>query len=483
MVRTMNRRDWLKHTALATGGLTCNLNLNESVLRLLAYSGQLNKQDFGSDFKWGIATAAFQTEGAWNENGRTASIWDTFAQNPKNVKDRSNAKIATDFYHRYSTDLQIVKQLNFGIFRFSLAWTRILPNGTGEVNQVGIDYYNRLIDTCLELNLEPWITLYHWDLPQVLQDKGGWENREILNWFGEYCTVCAKAFGDRVKHWIVLNEPMSFVGLGYGAGYHAPGKRGLKNFLSAAHHATLCQAEGTRIVRTLVPDAEVGSAFSCSYISPKTDTKLHSQSSIRIDALMNRLFIEPSLGLGYPIDRMPQLKMIEKYMKQGDEQKMVVDFDFIGVQNYFRIVTKFSPFIPVLFAREIPAYKRDVPVNTMKMEVFPEGIYYMLKQFGSYKGIKKLIVTENGTCCDDKLIDGKVADVERITFFENYLAQVLRAKHEGVNVTGYFVWTLTDNFEWAEGYKARFGLVYTDFDTLNRTIKNSGYWFKDFLQQ
>jgi beta-glucosidase len=440
-----------------------------------------SRVDFGNDFTWGVATAAFQTEGAWNLDGKGESVWDRFTHAKGKIKTGDHANVATDFYHRYEQDIDLVKLMGFDSFRFSIAWPRLLPSGTGHINSQGIDFYHRVIDYCLENNITPWITLYHWDLPQVLQDKGGWTNRDIIGWFTEYTDLVTREYGDKVRNWMVLNEPMAFTGLGYMAGYHAPGVKGLDSFLSAAHHTTMCQAEGGRVVRYNVPDANIGTTYSCSHVDPIDKLPWNVDAANRMDAVFNRLYVEPGLGLGYPTKAVPILRRIEKFMKTGDEEKLPFEFDFIGIQNYFRIVSKYSLFSLGLFAKEVPAAKRNVEMNSMNFEIFPEGIYHMLKRFGSYEGIKKLVVTENGVCLPDQLSNGAVNDFRRIKFFEEYLLQVLRAKKEGIDVDGYFVWTLTDNFEWSEGYDPRFGLVHVDYETQQRTVKDSGWWWKELL--
>lgn len=293
---------------------------------------QLSVTDFGENFIWGTATAAYQIEGAVNDDGRGPSIWDTFSKKPGKIKNNDHADVACDFYNLYESDLELVKKLGFTDFRFSVSWSRILPDGTGQKNQKGIDFYNRLIDKCLEMKITPWITLYHWDLPQALENRGGWKNRDIINWFSDYTKLCTLEFGDRVRNWIVLNEPMAVAGLGYTTGLHAPGKKGIWNFLPVVHHLAMCQAEGGRIIRNHVPDAYIGTALSCSFVKPFTRNPKDILAAKRADAVMNRLFIEPVLGLGYPTDAFPFLSGIQKYMLPGDDKKLEFDFDFIGLQ-------------------------------------------------------------------------------------------------------------------------------------------------------
>ena len=373
-----------------------------------------------------------------------------------------------------------MSHLNIPNFRFSLSWSRIIPNGIGPVNPKGIDFYNRVIDFCLDLGIEPWITLYHWDLPYELEKKGGWTNREIVNWFSEYVELCVKKFGDRVKHWMILNEPMVFTGAGYFLGIHAPGKKGLNNFLAAAHHAALCQAEGGRIIRSLQSNAKVGTTFSCSLIQPYRPIEKDIVAAKRVDTLLNRLFVEPLAGLGYPVKDLKLLHRLEPFVKDGDEAKLPFNMDFIGIQNYTREMVAWSYFTPFIWAKIVKANKRNVESTVMNWEVYPECIYEMLTKFSTYP-FKEIIVTENGAAFPDEVINGVVNDEERQLYLQQHIEQVLRAKKEGVNVNGYFVWSFTDNFEWAEGYHPRFGLVYIDFATQKRIVKSSGYWYSNLL--
>lgn len=438
--------------------------------------------DFGTDFKWGVATAAYQIEGAHTIDGKSPSIWDTFSHKKGTIKTGENGDIACDFYHSYEKDLDLLKSLNMTVFRFSIAWSRILPNGSGTPNQSGLDFYHRVIDACLARGIEPWITLYHWDLPQILQDKGGWKNRDAVVWFSEYTNLLTKTYGEKVKNWMVFNEPSAFTALGYLIGYHAPGLKGLKNYLPTVHHVCLCQAEGGRIIRKNVANANIGTTFSCSQVDVFKSEERDGNTANRWDVLLNRLFIEPALGMGYPTESLPILRKLNKYIQPGDLEKLQFDFDFIGVQNYTREVVKANTFIPYMKGLEIKPVKRDAKeITEMGWEVYPEGIYKILKQFAAYPGVKKIFVTENGCAFPDEVVNGKVKDTKRIDFYQRYLKEVLRAKKDGVNIGGYFSWTLLDNFEWSEGFKPRFGLVHVDFKTQKRIIKDSGYWFRDFL--
>jgi beta-glucosidase len=442
----------------------------------------IKRADFGESFSWGVSTAAYQVEGAHDVDGKGLSIWDEFVSRRGKIYQGHHGNIACDFYNRFPDDLKLISQLNIPNHRFSLSWSRIIPEGTGRVSRKGIDFYNRLIDQSLALNIEPWVTLYHWDLPHSLHLEGGWTNRDVIGWFSNYVAVCAHHFGDRVKHWMVLNEPMVFTGAGYFLGVHAPGKKGIRNFLAAVHHATLAQAEGGRVMRQLQPHAKIGTTFSCSHIEPYRQTIKDYKAANQVDALLNRTFIEPLLGMGYPTDDLKILKRIEQFTRQDDEANMKFNMDFIGIQNYTRELVKYNPFNPFIAARIVKASERNVPLKTtMNWEVYPESIYHMLKKFAAYPEVKKLIVTENGAAFPDTFMDGKVEDKLRVNFMQDHIAEVLRAKQEGVNVQGYFIWTLLDNFEWAEGYLPTFGLIHINRSTLERTIKSSGYWYRDFL--
>lgn len=432
-------------------------------------------------FAWGVSSAAYQIEGAYFKDGKGLSIWDDFTRRKGKIYLSQNADTSCDFYHKYYQDLALMRRMNILHYRFSISWPRIFPSGTGSANKAGVDFYNRVIDFCLELNIEPWITLYHWDLPLALERKGGWTNREIVGWFCDYVDFCVATFGDRVRRWMVLNEPMVFTGAGYFLGIHAPGRKGMQPFLQAMHHAALCQAEGARVIKAARSSASVGTTFSCSHVDASSTLKNDQLAAERIDALLNRVFIEPLLGLGYPYRDLKILQRVESVMKDGDEAKLAFDMDFIGLQNYTREIVAHSYLTPYIQARIISARERNVPHTLMNWEVYPESIYLILQKFSRYNNIPPLIITENGAAFEDLVTAGEVHDQERMQYLIQHIGQVLRAKEEGVQVDGYFVWTFTDNFEWAEGYRPRFGLVHVDFNTQKRTIKSSGFWYSQFI--
>ncbi|WP_113638643.1 GH1 family beta-glucosidase [Nubsella zeaxanthinifaciens] len=444
----------------------------------------MQSSDFGNDFLWGVATAAAQIEGAANDYGKGPSIWDTFSKRTGKIKKGHQPTLACDFYHRYLEDIALVKTLGFKVFRFSIAWARIFPLGHGSINPEGVAFYHRVIDECLMQDLVPMVTLYHWDLPEALSKEGGWTAFGINSWFNEYVTFCAKEYGDKVKQWIVINEPFGFTSLGYMLGVHAPGQTGVNNFFDAALHTAIAQADGAKILRAEVSSAVIGTAFSCSEVVPYTQSAQDLLAAKRTDALMNRFFFEPVLGLGFPTSDWEVLeKFAISHSTWRHQERMKFDFDFIGLQNYFPLVIRYNAFIPILQAWEAKAKNRKVPHTAMGWEINADSFYRIIKQFASYPQVKSIMVTENGAAFHDKVIDGKIDDRERIEYFEAYLSAMLKAKNEGINITGYLAWTLMDNFEWAEGYQARFGLVHNDFKTQQRTIKQSGYWWQQFLSK
>lgn len=439
----------------------------------------VKRSDFGKDFLWGAATASYQIEGAHNIDGKGESIWDRFSHTKAKIKDGSTGDVACDHYHRFQEDLNLMKEIGLPLYRFSLSWPRILPTGSGAKNQKGIDFYHRLIDGCLESGIEPAITQYHWDLPQAIEDKGGWTNRDSVSYFAEYVDLITREYGSKIKRWMILNEPTAFTTLGYMLGEHAPGRKGLTSYIPAVHHVALAQSEGGRITRSNCSTAEIGTTFSCSHV--ESTGEFSEKAAARYDYILNRIFVELSLGLGYDSETLPIINRVEKYIQNDDMNKMKFDFDFIGIQNYSREVIRWSPFIPYVWGQMLPASKRASKTTDMGWEVYPEGLYHLLKKFNAYSGVKKIYVTENGAAFPDIIENGRVHDSDRTQFIQDYLAQVLRAKNEGVNVQGYIIWSFTDNFEWAEGLRPRFGLVHVDYETQKRTLKDSALWYKNFL--
>ncbi len=435
-----------------------------------------------ADFLWGAATSAYQIEGAHNADGKSDSIWDTFTRRRGKIRNRETGNIACDHYNRMPDDVALMKKLGLQAYRFSLSWPRIFPHDSGAINSRGMDFYDRLVDHLLEAGIRPFITLYHWDLPQYLEDKGGWTNRETVSRFADYTSACARALGDRVKDFIVFNEPMIFLSLGYLLGIHAPGRRGFKNFFSSSHHVLLAQAEGAAALRGAVRDAQIGTTISATAVYPATASPLDARAAERFDTFYNTFYLEPVLTGKYPTEHFPVLKKFERYIRPGDMEKIRYDFDFWGLNTYTRKQVRYSRFIPYIRWRELknPPGSKE---TAMRWEIYPEGIYDLLKKYAGYEGIKKLYITENGAAFHDQLVAGRVVDPYRIDYLRDYTAQVIRARAEGVPVAGYFAWSLFDNFEWAEGYHARFGLIYVDYLTQRRYIKDSGYWYRDQIKQ
>lgn len=444
---------------------------------------ELTKADFGTDFTWGVAHASYQVEGAWDADGKGPSIWDTFTHGGGRVRNRDTGDVACDFYHRYDDDTALVHELGFDAQRFSISWPRVLPNGTGRVEERGLDFYDRVVDACLERGVQPWVTLYHWDLPQALQDRGGWANRSIVGWFEDYVGIVADRLGDRVKDWMVFNEPCSFLVVGHLLGYHAPGTRSLRKYLAGTHHVNLAQAAAARVLRSKVADANVGTTHIVSPMITKGDSERERRARASLDVIANRIFWEPNMGLGYPVDDAPLIAGVDRYRRAGDDEAIRVDWDFVGVQYYTRTRVLGLP-VPKL--RGVPLPRRDFrtyEITAMGWEVQPDGLYESLERWHAYGVAPKLIVTENGAAFPDRLVDGQVHDPRRVAFYEAHLAEVRRAVDDGIPVSGYFCWSLMDNFEWAEGYDPRFGIVHVDFATQQRTVKDSGRWFQRFLAE
>ncbi len=354
------------------------------------------------------------------------------------------------------------------------------PSAGGAENTRGSDFYSRLTDKLLAAGIRPFVTLYHWDLPQYLENSGGWTNRDTIRRFEDFAEIVSRRLGDRVKDFIIFNEPMIFLSLGNLLGLHAPGRRSLKGFFAASHHVLLAQAAAARVVRATCPQAEIGTTISATAAYAASDRPRDILAASRFDTLFNTFYLEPVLGRGYPTQHFPALRKIEKHIRSGDMESLQFDFDFWGLNTYTRKRVKYSRMVPYVHWREL---KNDPAVSetAMRWEIFPQGIYDLLKKYGSYKEIRKLYITENGAAFHDQVVAGRVADNYRIDYLRSYLTAVLKAKQEGVNIAGYFAWSLLDNFEWAEGYHARFGLTHVDYLTQKRTIKDSGYWYSRFI--
>lgn len=437
-------------------------------------------RELGEDFVWGVATASYQIEGSVDADGKGPSIWDTFTHRPGTIADGTTGDEATDSYRRYPEDIDLAASMGFDAYRFSLSWPRIQPDGR-RLNQKGLDHYRRVIESCLAAGVEPWVTLYHWDLPQALEDEGGWANRDIVQIFADYVGVVGEALGDLVTHWMIFNEALSFTMLGYMLGEHAPGRRGLGGFLPAVHHSNLATAAGAQSLRAVSPGAVVGTtAYLTAALGDGPGPRLAARAQRAANALLNRTFLEPGLGMGYPQKDAPLLRMMHRYIREGDLEACEVDLDFLGVQYYTRLRAPFRP-IPGLWT--IPEFGDDPALDKTSMgwEIRPEGLGMVLDMVHAYDRYPRIVVTEGGASFDDVLRAGRVHDSARIAYYRLHLAEVLAARQRGVPVDGYFCWSLMDNFEWAAGLEPRFGLVYVDYETQERTIKDSGFWFAEQL--
>lgn len=436
----------------------------------------MSLRDFGDEFVWGVATAAYQIEGSPEADGKGPSIWDRFSHRPGTIADGSTGDVATDSYRRFPEDVALVGAMGFDAYRFSLSWPRIQPDGR-TVNRKGLDHYQRVVDSCLGAGVEPWITVYHWDLPQALEDRGGWTNRDIVEVFADYVGLVGQVLGDRVRNWMIFNEPLSFTMLGYLLGEHAPGRLGLNNYLPAMHHVNLATAQGVRAMRAADPDGIVGTThYLTAPIGTGPGPLLAQRAERAANALLNRSFLEPGLGLGYPSDDAPILRMMRRYMRDGDVEACRTDLDFLGVQYYTRLRAPFRP-IPGLWTIPVMGDDPDLDKTSLGWEIRPEGLGLVLDMVHAYDRYPRIVVTEGGASFDDVPSGGRIHDDRRIAYYESHLAQVRAAIDRGIPVDGYFCWSLMDNFEWTEGLRARFGLVHVDFQTQHRTIKDSGYWF------
>ncbi len=435
--------------------------------------------EFPPGFVWGCATSAHQIEGAWDEDGKGESIWDRFAHTPGHINTGETGDVACDHYHRYKEDVALMKELGLNAYRFSISWPRIFPTGKGPINAKGLDFYNRLVDELLAAGIIPFPTLFHWDLPQSLQDEGGWGNRETAGRFAEYCVAVVDHLGDRVKRWLIFNEPWVFTILGHMWGIHAPGLRDPALALRTTHVANLAQGMAARAMRATGKVEALGSAFNMTWMYPATDSPEDRAAAERMHAFTNIWFLEPALHGRYP-DAYPAGMAPDRLRIQpGDMEAVKADFDFIGINLYTREMVADNPSDPNLGARVV--HLPDVERTEFHWEVYPEALHdAIVRTWNEYR--LPIYVTENGCSYGDAPDEnGVINDDRRISYYQRYIAQVGRAIQEGADVRGYYSWTLTDNFEWAEGFRQRFGLIWLDVPSQRRTIKKSGYWYRDLI--
>jgi beta-glucosidase len=434
---------------------------------------------FPPDFVWGAATASYQIEGAANDDGRSESIWDRFCRTPGKVRNGDTGDIACDHYHLYKEDIGLMRTLGLQGYRFSIAWPRILPSGRGSVDARGLDFYDRLVDELLASGIQPYATLYHWDLPQVLEDQGGWTHRAIVDAFAEYADALVRRLGDRVRYWITQNEPWVAAWLGYGWGIHAPGRTGERGALAASHNLLLSHGRAVEVIRRECPGAQVGITLNLAPAHPASDSEEDQEAARTMDGINNRWFLDPVFRGEYPADTVDALAEYMPDIRAGDMQTIAAPIDFLGVNYYNRQIVRASP------ETGHPMHVRPEggSFTDMNWEVYPEAFYEILTRVQRDYAPGRTFVTENGAAYDDvRLHDGSIRDPERQAYLEQHLLACSRAIRDGVPLAGYFVWSLLDNFEWAYGYQKRFGLVYVDYPTQERIPKSSFEWYRRFIQ-
>ena len=438
---------------------------------------------FPKDFLFGTATAAYQVEGAWNEDGKGESIWDRFSHSGTHcITNDQTADVIIDHYHLYEKDFDILKDLNTNAYRFSISWARIFPHGKGEVNQKGIDFYNRFIDAMIARGITPSATLFHWDLPAELQALGGWANREIVKWFTDYARVCFENFGDRVKLWFTLNEPMVFTHKGYWLGIVPPNGRDCQLGLDSAHNALLAHGETVKLFRSLNLDGKIGIALDMLPKFPATEKFEDVEIAKTFNAVTTSYFYDAIIKGEYPeraLKWFAERKASPKIL-DGDMQTISQKLDFIGINYYLNMYVTYKKGLGIYEIEQVfrDGYKR----NVLDWEIDPDGMYEFLKGLATETGLP-IVITENGTTANEELVDGKVHDDGRIEYLSAYLGAVKRAVDDGVPIKGYFLWTAFDNFEWNHGTSLRHGIVYVDFDTQERIVKDSGKWYRDYIKK
>ena len=427
-----------------------------------------SEHSFPPGFAWGAATAAYQIEGAVHEDGRAESIWDRFAHTPGRVANGDTGDVACDHYHRYRSDVALMAELGLDAYRFSVAWPRVMPDGTGRVNAAGLDFYDRLVDELLAVGIAPHLTLYHWDLPQVLEDRGGWTSRATAEAFAAYADVVARRLGDRVAAIATLNEPWCRAHLGYRLGIHAPGRTEPGVVYGAGHHLLVAHALATRAVRAAAPGTPVGIVVNLEPKRPATSHPLDLEAAGVAHDQYNRWFLDPVMGLGYPEDGRRESGWDGAEVRPGDMALIATPVDFVGINYYTSRIVR-SPLLP-------PVEPAPAEVTAMGWEVDPAGLTEILEFVRSRTGDLALYVSENGASYNRDPAD-PTRDPERTSYLERHVAAAQAAIEGGVPLRGYFAWSLLDNFEWAEGYAHRFGLVDVDFETQERRIRDSGrYW-------
>jgi beta-glucosidase len=430
---------------------------------------------FPDGFSWGAATSAYQIEGATKEDGRGDSVWDAFCREPGRVRDGHNGDIAADHYHRYPADLDLIKSLGLHSYRFSIAWPRVMPDGSGQVNQRGLDFYRRLIDGLCERGVVPMATLFHWDLPQVLQDQGGWESRDVAYRFAEYAEVVFAALGADVPTWLTINEPKTVVQNGYLSGVHAPGLVDPDAAYAVAHHLALAHGLAVEAFRAGVKGSRIGPAFNLHPTYAADDSDGARAAAHIADGYENRLYLDPVFRGSYPSDVLDDLgpdSRLAKVIRDGDLKIISAPVDLLAVQYY----------CPLYFDAQRRVVPRWPTSEAFWQQIYPEGMYDILTRVNDDYGPMPISITENGIPCPDTLGPEEIVDdADRIEFLRQHFAAAHRAIDAGVQLESYHVWSLLDNFEWQEGYGQRWGLVYVDYASQRRILKRSARWFRDVI--
>ncbi len=437
----------------------------------------VKRSDFPQNFLWGTATAAYQIEGAVKEDGRGPSIWDVFSHTPGKIFQNHNGDVATDHYHRYVEDVEIMADIGLNSYRFSISWPRVMPDGKRK-NQKGIDFYNKLVDLLLEKGIKPLITLYHWDYPYALYEKGlDWRHPDSAMYFRDYAGAIFEIFGDRVKLWATINEPWCVAFLGYFFGEHAPGHQNIKEAYEVAHNLLRAHGHAVRVFREIVKDGEIGIVNVETKIEPASDSENDRIAALFADQAINGWFHDPIFKGEYPKELQNFLEKNGLVTKDTEMDVITEKIDYVGVNYYTRMLIKMDPSSSFGFS----PVEGNLPKTEMGWEIYPQGLYDILMRLNSEYNTP-VYITENGMAGPDELKDGEVDDPYRIDYLSSHFEMALRALKDGVNLKGYFIWTLMDNFEWAHGYSKRFGIVYVDYSTLDRIPKKSAKWLKKFLK-
>ena len=433
---------------------------------------------FPKDFRWGTATAAYQIEGAYNEDGRGPSIWDVFSETPGKVLNGDTGKVAVDHYHRFKDDIRMMKELGIHHYRFSLAWPRLFSDGKGSLNEKGADFYHRLIDELLSHDIQPAVTLYHWDLPQALQETGGWQNRATAYHFQEFAESAFKLYGDRVKSWITHNEPWCSAYLGHFVGIHAPGIQDPQAALKAAHHILYSHGLALEAGRQLAPDANIGITLNLNPIYPETPGSKDEMSVNLHDVVANRWFLDPVFKGKYPVELAQIFGDLPEEIKEEDLKTISQPIDFLGVNYYSYAVIRFDESEKVMLGKHVTPTDR---ITDMGWPVNAKGLRDLLVRLQQDYHPKAIMVTENGAAYPDVVENGKVLDEERIDYVSEHIEAIGESIQHGVNVKGYYLWSFMDNYEWQFGYSKRFGIVYVDYRTLARIPKESAHWYTHLI--